>query len=294
MKADILIQISPKFILKGSINNMPALVQIMAWCRWGNKSLCEPMLVQFTTEWCIYASLDLGARTSPVTVMTKSESIISTRPGMAYETSKNLHRCVEQTPGELGQKTGFNTKSLHAFTNVWSWSGDNAGTKFTPQWMGPTLNFTHPLQNHIPQTTSPTWQIRPRHFASQLCLCEHRCCSPVRRSKSVRLHSPHVNTALQTASLFTLLNHSSSFNINMSSYQYWRFCIVDIKWWEEHLISTMVSNDNKQFILICLPHAVCKYHGSPGLEAKMVHRILWIAVSCSISRINRSYITMAQ
>ena len=41
----ILIKISLKFVLKGPINNIPALVQIMAWCRPGNKPLSEPMMV---------------------------------------------------------------------------------------------------------------------------------------------------------------------------------------------------------------------------------------------------------
>ena len=33
---------------KGPIYNIPALVQIMAWCRTGDKPLSEPMMVQFT------------------------------------------------------------------------------------------------------------------------------------------------------------------------------------------------------------------------------------------------------
>ena len=44
----ILTKISLKFVPKGPIDNNPALVQIMAWCRIGNKPLCEPMLIWFT------------------------------------------------------------------------------------------------------------------------------------------------------------------------------------------------------------------------------------------------------
>ena len=40
----IAIEISLKFIPKGLINNIPALVQIMAWRRTGDKPLSEPML----------------------------------------------------------------------------------------------------------------------------------------------------------------------------------------------------------------------------------------------------------
>ena len=42
-----------KFVHKGPINNIPALVQIMAWCRPGDKPLSEPMLVSLLTCTCI-------------------------------------------------------------------------------------------------------------------------------------------------------------------------------------------------------------------------------------------------
>ena len=41
------IQISLKFIPKGTINNMPALVKIMAWRRPGDKPLSEPVMAYF-------------------------------------------------------------------------------------------------------------------------------------------------------------------------------------------------------------------------------------------------------
>ena len=43
------IKISLKFVPKGPINNIPALVQIMAWRRPGDKQLSEPMLVRLPT-----------------------------------------------------------------------------------------------------------------------------------------------------------------------------------------------------------------------------------------------------
>ena len=44
----ISIKISLKFVPKGSINHISALVQIMDWHRLGDKPLSEPMLNQFT------------------------------------------------------------------------------------------------------------------------------------------------------------------------------------------------------------------------------------------------------
>ena len=43
----ILVKISLKFVPKGLIDNIPALVLIMAWHRIGNKPLSEPMLTRF-------------------------------------------------------------------------------------------------------------------------------------------------------------------------------------------------------------------------------------------------------
>ena len=58
----ILIEISLKFVPKGPINNIPALVQIMAWRRLGDRPLSEPMLwlilsigilgTNFSENWC--------------------------------------------------------------------------------------------------------------------------------------------------------------------------------------------------------------------------------------------------
>ena len=47
------IKISLKFVPKGPINNIPALVQIMAWRRPGDKSLYEPMMVCLLTHICV-------------------------------------------------------------------------------------------------------------------------------------------------------------------------------------------------------------------------------------------------
>ena len=49
----ISIEISLKFVPKGPINNIPALVQIMVWRRSGDKPLSEPMMVGFLTHICV-------------------------------------------------------------------------------------------------------------------------------------------------------------------------------------------------------------------------------------------------
>ena len=49
----ISIKISLKFVHKGPMNNIPALVQMMAWRRPGDKSLSEPMVVRLPTHICV-------------------------------------------------------------------------------------------------------------------------------------------------------------------------------------------------------------------------------------------------
>ena len=49
----ISIKIPLKFVPKGPINNIPALVQIMAWRQSGDKPLSEPMMVSLPTHICV-------------------------------------------------------------------------------------------------------------------------------------------------------------------------------------------------------------------------------------------------
>ena len=49
----IAINISLSFVPKGPIDNIPALVQIMAWRRSGHRPLSEPMIVSLLTHICV-------------------------------------------------------------------------------------------------------------------------------------------------------------------------------------------------------------------------------------------------
>ena len=73
----ISIQISLKFVLKGLINNKSALVQVMAWCRTGNKPLPESMLTLFTHAYMQHLGGDRVKSTStdnPVFQETKASA----------------------------------------------------------------------------------------------------------------------------------------------------------------------------------------------------------------------------
>ena len=49
----ISINISLKFVPRGLVNNIPTLVQVMAWRRPGDKPLSEPMMVRLPTHICV-------------------------------------------------------------------------------------------------------------------------------------------------------------------------------------------------------------------------------------------------
>ena len=49
----ISLRFSLTFVPKFRINNIPSLVQIMAWCRPGDKPLSEPMMVSLLTHICV-------------------------------------------------------------------------------------------------------------------------------------------------------------------------------------------------------------------------------------------------
>ena len=48
------IKISLKVVPKGHMNHIPALVQIMVWCRPGDKPLSEPIMISLQTHICVF------------------------------------------------------------------------------------------------------------------------------------------------------------------------------------------------------------------------------------------------
>ena len=68
------IKISPKFVPKGRIHNIPALVQIMAWRRPGDKPLSEPMIDYRR----IYASLGLNKLTREMPIQRMNQQYEAT------------------------------------------------------------------------------------------------------------------------------------------------------------------------------------------------------------------------
>ena len=71
----IVIYISLKFVPKSQINNIPALVEIMACRQPGDKPLSEPMMVILLMHICVTRPQWVNDRSSASTVMTICDPI---------------------------------------------------------------------------------------------------------------------------------------------------------------------------------------------------------------------------
>ena len=83
----ISIKISLNFVPKGPINDIPALVQIMAWRRPGDKPLSEPMMVSLLTHICVTRPqwVKDGCCVSPIDWGTSSHPTSSQIKNLAIE-----------------------------------------------------------------------------------------------------------------------------------------------------------------------------------------------------------------
>ena len=83
----IAIKMSLKLVPKGTINNNPSLVQIMAWHRSGEKPLSEPMMVSLLTHICVTRPQRVNECPMSGTFNSWSVCVILLNPG-TLQTSK--------------------------------------------------------------------------------------------------------------------------------------------------------------------------------------------------------------
>ena len=109
--------ISLNFVPKDPINNIPALVQIMAWHEPGNKSLSKPMMTTLLTHICLNLSQWVNKMTSLFQKMrccwTCKQAFIWTIVGLF---SSNLYEsCSLCEFTHCGRQQGWNLQSTHWF-----------------------------------------------------------------------------------------------------------------------------------------------------------------------------------
>ena len=98
----ILINVSLRFVPRGPIDNIPALVQIMAWRQPGDKPLSEPMMVSLLTHICI---------TGPQWVNARSQGII---------THRHIWTSITHMVFHIYHVHGLTAQIMHLTTNVQS------------------------------------------------------------------------------------------------------------------------------------------------------------------------------
>ena len=120
----ILIKIS----LKGPFNNIPVLVQLMAWRRQGDKPLSEPMMARLPTHICVTrpqwvkTQMDDSQQNSPNTGIQLYE--ISCYTGLRYikyRFNRNrINRAIHNFSIKISHLAiGFHMKWLNKSTTVW-------------------------------------------------------------------------------------------------------------------------------------------------------------------------------
>ena len=89
----ISISISLKFVPKGQINNIPALIQIMAWRRPGDKPLSEPMLVILLTHICVTLPQWVVVRWMPQNTFNDKSTLVQVMAWCRQATSHYPSQC---------------------------------------------------------------------------------------------------------------------------------------------------------------------------------------------------------
>ena len=92
----ISIKILLKFVSRSPINNIPALFQIMAWRRPGDKPLSEPMMVRLPTHICV----------------TRPQWVNLSSPSAAY---------THQWTGSASKHNNFHWKKCISKHHLWPW-----------------------------------------------------------------------------------------------------------------------------------------------------------------------------
>ena len=92
----ISIKISKKFVPKVPINNIPALVLIMAWCQPGNKPLSEPMMVSLPSHICVIRPQWVNIETGNIRQDAKS-NFHGNQKHNALVTQEIIHTCIQKS-----------------------------------------------------------------------------------------------------------------------------------------------------------------------------------------------------
>ena len=91
-----------KLVPKGPLDNIPALVQIMAWHRLGDKPLSEPMMAKLVTHICVIQPQWVKAQSTLISKQSSKKKQKKLRKSTTYSisfgNSWNLYQICFQSP----------------------------------------------------------------------------------------------------------------------------------------------------------------------------------------------------
>ena len=157
-----------KFVPKGPINNVPALVQIMAWRRPGDKTLCEQILVSLQTHIWVTQSQWVQSVLENLTVCSKTWSL-----SLPLKTKFAHGLALKVSTSWLKNYTSFQQFlfRLRVIPNHLYWSDDIIQNRQDLKKFRDTSNFKqknngtflwYGFRNHIALVDDNTWRQVPK------------------------------------------------------------------------------------------------------------------------------------
>ena len=128
------IEISLTFVPKGSINNNPALFQIMAWRRPGDKPLSEPMMISSLTHICV---------TRPQWVKVQDTSWPSQKFSTKYLYTKLYKVCLLGSSSEYQYHNNMNVANLWHHREFVNWYPMYLDIFIAPNYVTPCTVYGH-------------------------------------------------------------------------------------------------------------------------------------------------------
>ena len=193
----ILLKISLKFVPKGPINNIPSLIQMMAWRRPDDKPLSEPMMVSLLTHICVtrpqwvkdimvfwYLTMNYSRLEKPLQWRHNECNGVSYHRRLPcllnllfmrqrkHQTSTSLdfERGIHQWPVDSTQKRPVTRRCFNLMTSSWINWLTSAGSG---SWSNTTIYIDGLVQNWSIQLM--TGEPRPRYSALQLLGASGAC-----------------------------------------------------------------------------------------------------------------------
>ena len=148
------------FVPRGPINNIPTMVQVMAWPRPGNKPLSEPMMVRLPTHICVTPPQWVnGDSPSTVMLLTTNFDMFS----FDFSWGPFYWHGLTLIPAWISDYIHYKVW----YEIIYPLSNSNGATDEVWEWIS---NFIPHFTGHVISLNWPVWA-QILHMLQQLCSC---------------------------------------------------------------------------------------------------------------------------